>query len=80
MKRLIVNYENNATDFWDNEGGKLWEELCGGEWGVQDIALPDEEADTAMERFARCFGWKSDDFNGQPDPSNLPILVQKIED
>jgi hypothetical protein len=73
MKRLIVDFENNAERFWDsvreaaeagNEQAQLLDDMA------ETIELDDDAADELLEYAATLPGWDG------PEYADTPLIVQ----
>ncbi len=67
MVRLVVDYENDAAQWWDNGGQELWFGIAGGD---EEVIVDDAVADAWLDEAQRLPGW-----DDGPEYAPYPVVV-----
>ena len=74
MVRLAIDFENPATDWWENGGRVLWESIIEG-FENNAALLERTLAESWIEQASQLPGW-----DGGPEHSPHPIRVVELDE
>jgi len=74
MVRLAIDFENPATDWWENGGQDLWESVVEG-FDNNSALLDRSLAESWLAQAAQVPGWE-----GGPEHSPHPIRIEEVDE
>lgn len=74
MVRLAIDFENPASEWWENGGRDLWESVVEG-FDNNAVVLDRSLAESWLAQAAQVPGWE-----GGPDHSPHPIRLAEVDE